>query len=133
MKLPHTHTRRNRPSRISQGKPTRHSNLQIPTTPSPNNRYDAPHTRTRMAHPNDQNLEKQPHTATHTKEDTNNQTRQLTRRKHRFHNTDHIVEGTLKTSKRERLGEGGFRLEAQAFKGIGVIEPRLDDPIAQSA
>jgi hypothetical protein len=38
-----------------------------------------------------------------------------------FHNTDHIVEGKLKTSKWERLGEGGFRLEAHAYKGPGVI------------
>ena len=106
MKLPHTNTRRNSPTRISQGKPTRHSNLQIPTTPSPNNRYDALHPCKRMAHPNVQNLEKQRHTATPTKEDTNNQTRQLTRRKHMIHNTDHTVEGKLKTSKRERLGGG---------------------------
>ena len=98
------HTRRNSLARISQGKPTRHSNIQIPTSSSPTDRYDAAHTRTRMAHPNVQNLEKQPHTATHTKEDRNNQTRQLTRQKHMIHNTDHIVEGKLKTSKRERLG-----------------------------
>jgi len=39
----------------------------------------------------------------------------------------------LKTSKRERLGEGGFRIEAQAYKGPGVIELLLDGPIAQPA
>ena len=49
-----------------------------------------------------------------------------------IHNTDHIVEGKLKTSKRERLG-GGFRLEAHTYKGHGVIEPRMDGPIAQPA
>ena len=70
---------------------------------------------------------------THTKEDTNNQTRQLTRRKHKFLGTDHIVEGTLKTSKRESLGDGGFRIEAQAYKGSGVIEPRMAGPIAHPA
>jgi hypothetical protein len=86
-----------------------------------------------MAHPNVQNLEKQPHPTTHTKEDTNNQTRQLTKRKHKLLNTDHIVEGTLKTSKRERLGEGGIRIKAQAYKGLGDIEPLMDRPIAQPA
>jgi hypothetical protein len=40
----------------------------------------------------------------------------------------------LKTSERDRLGRGeGFRLEVPAYKGLGVIEPHMNGPIAQPA
>jgi hypothetical protein len=48
-------------------------------------------------------------------------------------NTDHIVEGNIEDKQGKRLGGGGIRLEAQAYKGPGVLEPRKDGPIAQPA
>jgi hypothetical protein len=56
-------------------------------------------------------------------------------RPHTNHNNDHIVGGTRedKQAKGARRGGREIRIEEQAYKGLGVIEPRMDGLIAQPA
>ena len=134
MKLPHPHIGRNSLARIIQRKPTRHPDIQIPTVSSPHNCHVTPHTRTRMAHPNVQNLEKQPHPApSHTKEDNTYHPRQIEYDITRSTTPTTRWKVQEKTSKRKGLerGKGLSSLEKLAYKGPGVIEPHMDGPIAQ--
>ncbi len=48
-------------------------------------------------------------------------------------NTDHIVEGNIEDQQGKRLGGGGISIVAHAYKGLGVLVPRKDGPIAQPA
>ena len=87
-----------------------------------------------MAYPYAQNLEKQPHPASHTKEGTTNHPRKI-----EYDNTLTTTPTTQwklqeKTSKRKGLeGGGGIRIVELAYKGPGVIEPHKDEPTAQPA
>ena len=133
MKLQHTHTGKNSPTRIIQRKPIRNPNIQIPTTSSPIDLHDDPHTRTIMTQPNVQNLEKQPHTETHTEEDTTNPSRQIENDNIRSTTPTTTWKVQEKTSKWTGLGGGRNRLEESTYKGLWVIELHMDGPIAQPA